>query len=343
MNESSDIVPYFFRKIVGQSGPKEILFRFQTQNRIPASLCFTGPSGIGKKTIGLNFIAKDLCSMSQKEIFSGCGKCPSCIKIANKNHPDFLFLEPQGITIKIDQIRELIKWCSFHSFHGKKRWILIDQAHLMTTQAQNSLLKTLEEPPSQCHFILISDSYEALLPTIRSRCQLVRFHHLSLEQVMDVLKSLPLDHELQKPLAILSNGSPGYAFQIAEEEIVEIRKYILETLCKILQKNNKEEALWLALVLSKKISQEKQQKNLILRILQSFLRDLGFLKLGMPQEKLFNQDYFAQLRRLDKVSIDRILNGHRILTSLERDFRYNSNLELSYNRVFQNMIEIVYA
>jgi DNA polymerase-3 subunit delta' len=149
---------------------KEILEKIAKSKKIPHAILFEGPEGIGKKELAISF-AKMILG---EEI---------------KNHPDFLLIEPKKDTISIDQIKnELIRFICLAPFLGKKKVAIINKAELMTKEAQNSLLKTLEEPKENSILILISSKPELLLPTILSRCQRIRFSFLKKRELENFLK-----------------------------------------------------------------------------------------------------------------------------------------------------------
>src|ERR1700722_3470118 len=134
-----------FDKIIGHEAQVESLRNvLRTNKDLPSrALLFSGPSGIGKKLVALGWAQGLLC----KEEVKPCGKCSSCLRIENGNHPAILRVAlTEGATIKIEQIRDVQNFVSLQSFEGRGKVILIDDAQLMTPQASNSLLKTLEEP-----------------------------------------------------------------------------------------------------------------------------------------------------------------------------------------------------
>lgn len=187
----------FFRDIIGHHRSIEILQSFLQKDEIPQALLFMGEEGIGKKTVAETFANALLC---QNRILSDpggeeagrpwiepCGECLSCRKIADKNHPDFSRIEPEGTGIKIEQIREMQERIIFKPLDGPWRIILIDPADKLNAAAANGLLKVLEEPPSHAVLILISGKPFSLPQTVLSRCQKISFYPLSLSHIETVL------------------------------------------------------------------------------------------------------------------------------------------------------------
>jgi len=139
---------------------------------------FVGPSGIGKKLAATGFAQALTCEKSPR----ACGRCPSCLRLAQGHHESLKVVEPTGANIKIEQAREVIEFLSFKSLGGN-RVIIIDGAQTLNPQAANSLLKTLEEPPEGTFFFLIAPHVAGLMATIRSRSRVVQFKPLTAQQL----------------------------------------------------------------------------------------------------------------------------------------------------------------
>jgi DNA polymerase-3 subunit delta' len=184
----------FFRDVIGHLRSIEILQSFLEKDEIPQSLLFMGEEGIGKKRVAETFAMAVLClnrtpadPARDRHFIEPCGGCLSCRKMADKNHPDFTMIEPEGTAIKIDQIREMQERVIFKPMDGPRRMILIDPADKLNAAAANGLLKLLEEPPPHAVLILISGKPFSLPDTVLSRCQKVSFYPLSLSHIEAVL------------------------------------------------------------------------------------------------------------------------------------------------------------
>ncbi len=190
----------FFHEILGQSRPITILQSILRNQSIPNALLFMGTEGIGKRSTAMIFIQALFCcpdkrhvrggdtkGEAEREIIEPCGGCLPCRKIQNGNHPDFRVIAPEQTFIKIDQIRVLQESIVFPPIEAAWKVILIDPADQMTMEAQNSLLKTIEEPPLYALFILVSAKSTLLAPTLLSRCQKILFSPLSLSQIESIL------------------------------------------------------------------------------------------------------------------------------------------------------------
>jgi DNA polymerase-3 subunit delta' len=163
-----------FDAILGHERVRDLLARSLANGRVPPAILLTGPRGVGKRTLATAVARALLCPDGSGG--DACGRCPACHRSGRGLHPDLLVGEPEGPTntLKIERIRDLVREIDGVPFEASARAILIDDAHTMTEQAQNALLKSLEEPPATSHVFLITPLPQTLLPTIRSRCQALR-------------------------------------------------------------------------------------------------------------------------------------------------------------------------
>ena len=171
-----------FKDIIGNEKNKELLKRIIDTNNIAHSYMFVGKESIGKLLFAKEFAI--LCLNQEKP----CYKCKSCIEFDSYNNPDFIILQPEENSIKIDQIRELTKKVYEKPVVSNKKVYIINDSDCMTKEAQNCLLKTLEEPPEYVTIILIASSENLFLPTIKSRCTKIQFKNLTKEELAEVLK-----------------------------------------------------------------------------------------------------------------------------------------------------------
>jgi DNA polymerase-3 subunit delta' len=170
----------FFKDIIGNDKQKEYLNQAIENKKVLHSYLFVGATGIGKKIIAKEFARKILCFENGLDTCN----CKSCICFNGNSHPDFSILNEQDDTIKVDEIRELIKKVYEKPIISNKKVYIINEADKMTQEAQNSLLKTLEEPPEFTTILLITSNENAILNTIKSRSLKVVFDNLN----DDVLK-----------------------------------------------------------------------------------------------------------------------------------------------------------
>ena len=173
-----------FENIEGNEKNKQLLKKIIDTNNIAHSYMFVGKESIGKLLFAKKFAKAILCTAEEKV----CDKCKSCIEFDTNNNPDFSMIEPDGNSIKIDQIRELTKKVYEKPVVSNKKVYIINESQVMTKEAQNSLLKTLEEPPEYVTIILITSNENTFLPTIKSRCTKIVFNKLTNAELTNVLE-----------------------------------------------------------------------------------------------------------------------------------------------------------
>lgn len=220
-----------FQGIIGQETAVEILRKDLDQDRVAHAYLFTGPQGVGKGMAARAMAQALLCQTGDS-----CHRCAGCHLFGINEHPDFFWLEPAGASLKIEQIRRLNKEVSTRPYMAARRVIVINQAETMTAEAANSLLKTLEEPPAYVVFFLIASNLEKMLPTVLSRCRLVRFAPLSPRQVEEYLYSrLGYNVEKARLAAAICEGRLGLAVEWVEnglfEEAYDCFSQVIRSLC----------------------------------------------------------------------------------------------------------------
>lgn len=221
-----------FANIFDQDAALDTLRRAYAADRLPHGLLFTGPVGVGKATAAAALAALFLCEHPKAD--HACGKCASCAVFASGNHPDYHVItkeliryhdktgKSKGIDLSINVLRpELIEPAGRKAVMGRGKVFVIEQAEMMNAQAQNSMLKTLEEPAGRTIIILLTDQPGALLATIRSRCQAIRFAALPAARVRDELIKRGKGRELATHAAKLSEGSLGEALRWIDDGVIE--------------------------------------------------------------------------------------------------------------------------
>lgn len=174
-----------FNNILGNDNVKELLTNAVSTDKASHSYLFIGTEGIGKKLIAKEFAKMILCTDYQNGY---CDKCKSCIEFNGDNNPDFRIIEPEETSLKIDQIREFENSVAEKPIISNKKVYIINDSDKMTTEAQNSLLKTLEEPPEYATIILIGSNESAFLDTIKSRCTIIHFNKISNKDIKNYLQ-----------------------------------------------------------------------------------------------------------------------------------------------------------
>ncbi len=287
-----------FQGLVGHEGARSILQRALAQQRLPPALLLVGPEGIGKRTLALAVARALLCEKGE-----GCGACSHCRRIeAGVPHPDLMLVEPSGTTkdgrerakseIKVEQVRSLVQQSFGRAFEAGARFFLIDDAHAMNPSSANSLLKSLEEPPATTHFALVSAAPQALLPTIRSRCQILRLQPLPfslLERHLREQRGLQPDEARLR--ATLADGSLGRALAFESAVYRELREKALSLL-------ESDGSPLSRLEHAESLSEAEDQLPLLLLALRSLLRDVAALRAGVPPAQLLNLDVAGRLAPL---------------------------------------------
>ena len=291
-----------YNSILGNKEEKEYLKEQIKRNNILHSYLFTGIEAIGKKLIAQEFAKDILCLEDSKEF---C-KCKSCISFVGDNHPDFILINKESETIKIEQIRELTNKIIEKPIISSKKVYIINDAEKMTKEAQNCLLKTLEEPPEFAVLILITSNENLLLTTVKSRCMKINFHAISNEEIKkyceENLGYNNLDFERIKSF----EGSIGKAikFKESEEEYRQIEELVEE-----MSKNN------IATLLQKaKIIYNKEKVNQYLNYIISYLYN--------KQKKNSNYLYCIEY-------VNECINK----------LKYNGNLDMNLDMMFIKMWE----
>lgn len=201
-----------FADFAGQERIKNLLRNAVAQGRVAQTYLFAGPPGVGKRALALALAQALNCLSPQGE--DSCGVCSSCRRVEGGNHPDVLLVEPEGGSLKIDQMRWLQQEAALRPYAGRYRVFILEGAEALTDQAANSLLKLLEEPPPSAVLILLAVAPERLLPTVLSRCLTVYFYPWPKESLISELERQGVPGDEAAALAEIAGGSPGQALAL---------------------------------------------------------------------------------------------------------------------------------
>jgi DNA polymerase-3 subunit delta' len=321
------------RDIIGHRRLTTLLARAIERESLPPTLLFAGPPGIGKWAVARAAAQAVNCSDPVRNpvdhlAIDACGKCRACDRIARGVHVDVIALEPDDrASIKIDVVRDMLGRTSFRPFEGKRRLVLIREADTLETQAQNSLLKSLEEPPPGTIFILTSAVPHALLPTVRSRCMRLRFGRLT---AAEVSAALVRDHDHSegeaKEAAPLADGSIGNALALADNDLTNLRDAALLLLRHTAGRGDTQSRVQAASALYSGGKKERSREDLavVLRLMASMLRDVEAINSGADRAVLANPVLAGDLESLARAFTgDRARDAFgavdRALTALERN------------------------
>ncbi len=223
-----------WHSIRGHDRVVDDLRRTLALGRFPHALLFVGPEGVGKKAFAVTLAQALLCERVPETALDPCGTCPSCLQVRNGAHPDLLQVErPEDKhELPIRVIRELCLDLGLKPMHGTRRVAIVDDADDLNDEAANAFLKTLEEPPPSSVLILIGTSAEVQLDTIVSRCRVVRFDPVPVDDLAAVLleQHVTADPDEASRLAKLGEGSVGRAVGLADKELDRFRRNLIDDL-----------------------------------------------------------------------------------------------------------------
>ena len=343
-----------FNHLIGNSHIKEILKRLIKERRVPNSLLFAGEEGIGKSRFALEPAKSFVCQNPADG--EACDKCPPCQragkfvipnptdknkdefkKVFFSEHSDVGIVVPYKRTILVDAIRNLELEANFRPYEAEARFFIIDPADKMNDEAANALLKTLEEPPAGSHIFLITSRPLKLLPTIRSRCQTLRFAPIRAAEIKDYLLSTkkfsPEDANL---LARLSHGRLGYALNLDLEKFRAQREAMLKILESLIIRKDRAALLKTAEEITD--AKNKDDYENYLKILQSLIHDVWTLTLGAAEENIVNSDLSNQLKRFAERAESRNLSAWLSeIETMREQFAVNINRKIATDALFMQM------
>jgi DNA polymerase-3 subunit delta' len=205
--------------LVGHEWAVDLLREHIAQRKMRHAYLFTGPRGVGRRTLAIRMAQALNCSRPPTP-GEACGECRSCVLIEKMQHPDLAILqaEQEGGVLKVDQVRELQHSLALQPYEASYRIALLLRFEEANPSAMNALLKTLEEPGPQVVLLLTAESAESLLPTIVSRCEVLRLRPLPLAQTsLGLQNTWGLPAPEAELLAHISNGRPGFAMRLHQE------------------------------------------------------------------------------------------------------------------------------
>jgi DNA polymerase-3 subunit delta' len=289
-------------KIIGHAAILALLQRDLEQRRLRHAYLFTGPDGVGKRTLAAEFARALLCSESPAPC-SGPSPCRNCQLARKSSHPDLLTVAPEEsgkrvrtAKIKIDPVRQLIYELTLKPVEARRRVARLLQFDAANVETMNAFLKTLEEPPGDAIILLTAESADSLLPTIVSRCEVIQLRPLPLATVREALITRWLvPAERAELLAHLSGGRLGWAVRMqADKEALDERSQKLDDVRRLLGASRVERFAY-AEKLAKDGSLDRIQATLDLWL--SFWRDV-LLTAAQASAPLANPDRAADIRHL---------------------------------------------
>ncbi|MBR3601183.1 MAG: DNA polymerase III subunit delta' [Lachnospiraceae bacterium] len=325
-----------FQEIIGQEHIKEHLLHAMEQNKVSHAYLLQGELGAGKEFIAKAFAASLQC---ERGTGNACGQCRSCKQIESRNHPDVIWVtHEKPNTIGVEDIRtQLNQDIEIKPYYGPKKIYIISECEKMTVQAQNALLKTLEEPPSYGLIILLTTNAEALLSTILSRCVVLRMRPVEDSKIEEYLMNkLQIPDYKARVCAAFARGNIGKAKALAESEDFEHIKEEAVSLLKYIQDMEISEII----AAIKKINDYKFDISNYLDIIMVWFRDILLFKATKDPNALIFSEEIGPIKKIaDRSSYEGI---EMILESLEKAqnrLSANVNFELTMELLFLTIKE----
>jgi DNA polymerase-3 subunit delta' len=341
-----------FKRLVGNDNIKQTLRRLILNGRVPNSLLFSGDDGIGKRQFALELAKAFICKEPTDE--EGCGVCASCRRadvfvfptsekgddyerVFLSEHPDVGMVIPFRRNVRVDAIRDLEREANFRPFEARARFFIVDDAEKMNDAAANALLKTLEEPSSTSHIFLITSRPDSLLPTIRSRCQTLRFAPATDDEIRKFLiEDRAFTHDEAALAARLSQGSVGRAVSINVEQFRLRREKMLGVLKNVIETGDRAGLLRIAESMNDAKNKISFEENI--DILQTLIHDTWTLRVSGEAGRIVNTDLTEELLRLAESSVSEDLPGWlSAIDTLRENLAVNINRKIAADSLFVTM------
>jgi len=295
--------------LIGHEWAVDMLKKHVVNGTTRHAYLFAGPPGLGRRTLALRF-AQALNCQSPIETGIPCGKCRDCKQIDAMQHPDLAVVQAdsEGGTLKVDQIRDTRRSLTLKPYIANYRVALFLRFQQANDNAANALLKTLEEAPSYAVLILTADNPEQLLPTIVSRCEVLRLRPLNIEAVQKELENRGLEIGQAKLIAHISGGRFGYALRLIENDsLLEKRDQRLNDLLTLIPASRVEKFAY-----ADKLAKDKESMRQAILIWLSYWRDV-MLRTAQAESPLVNVDHNMEIEaladRMDLSSARRVVSG----------------------------------
>ncbi len=364
------IEQYGFNTISGQTNAIFMLQKMLSTGNIPNALLFTGNPDTGRKKAALLFAMAINCQNQREQIQKykktpnsisiqyrnePCSECISCKKIIQGTHPDIIRISPENNKIKISKIRKINNTLTMKPNEARMRMVLIENADRMNKEAENALLKILEEPPEKTFFILISDRPENILPTIISRCQNIKFRDIPCKNVeSELTKKYGISSVFASIAAQYSNGSISKALMFSntkkktahtgndsktggkikapEQSLdwIKRRQWLIPEISNIImaKQDNKKADAGIVIAIAEKIGRQPDYIEDTIFILKTWLRDIAVYR--YCPDKIINHDFSSLLSDItDTIDIEKIISWFKELNKTENRIKSNTSIKLS--------------
>jgi DNA polymerase-3 subunit delta' len=310
-------------ELIGNTRVKATLASYLRNERVPSSLIFAGCDPYHQLLFALNF-AKSMDCLEKNN--DGCDHCRNCLAIDRNIFPDVQVMAPEGQFYRKSQMDDLIETASRRPLQAEKKIVILKDAQCLNDVAANAFLKTLEEPLPSNVFILLAGNMNLVLPTIQSRCQILKFLPLSKNEIRLELLQKGVDPEKSRLLAFFGSNSLENVAEVDWQELEEKRSAMLSILDRLLRQSAVEDILLDLYDRSRSrdsfIAYFREMVNLI----SLLLRDIMILMVDGSSTMLINLDYKEKLMELAALTtMDKIFYLIRKMEFLLRDIQRNLN------------------
>ena len=309
----------YFENIKGQEFAKKYMINSIKKGSINHAYMFEGIEGVGKETFAeeLSKILLDVVHLD--------------------NTPDCIRVKPDGNSIKIAQIRDLQSDIVIKP-HKKYKIYIIDRSEKMTVEAQNALLKTLEEPPEYAIIILIANNKEGLLPTIRSRCEIIKFTPIPFIEIKKHLINEGIDENRANLLSSFSRGSMKKALELAQSnDFYEMKEDVQGYIETIMSKNMVD-----ILDISSKMEQYKGESIVVLDMMINYFRDMMIAKERINKDMIINADKVVFIQNMsNKITYSQVAKIIDIIEETKIKIKGNCNFNVSIQVMSLNIYEVI--
>lgn len=315
-----------FNDLTGNSRVKIILTSYLKNEMLPLSMIFFGPSNANILDFAVSYSKAINC---EKAKYDFCDSCKICNDISKEIYPDIKILYPEGQFYKKEQISFLIEDNYRHPLTGDKKVYILNESDRMNESSANAFLKVLEEPAESSIFILIAQNLSKLLPTIRSRCQVLNFYSPSKTEIRQSLSRLGYDDTRSELLASLSRSGSENILKEDYFSIMKKRENVFFLLESLIKKKKIEDVLLDLSDRSRSRAKFIEYFNEMLNLISVMLRDIMILKIDPNNDFLINIDYIEKLMDLSKyITIEKALFLIRRMEFILRDIKRNLNTKV---------------
>lgn len=321
-----------FKSILGHEKEKAYFKQLIKSQKLPHAIMLEGKEGVGKKSLGHQLASSILCDTQSGD---ACGTCRHCLKMSHDNHPDFLFIEPDGSQIKNAQIEAFQEFVNIKPYDGVYKVVVINQADKMNASSQNRILKTLEEPPAHVIIIMLTTNSEALLPTVLSRCQVIKLNGLHQDLVIAYIRENHSTDDAEV-IAKLANGSIGRAKEYITSDSF---KGIQEHTTLILNAVHAKEKSKLLEELSY-FTDEKENIQKILDYMILWYRDILLFKQAKAKHLLIHSNALDFIKKLARnLSLKKIIDNIEVIETTKKKLRQHGHFDLTMEVMLIKLLE----